>query len=102
MKVQLLISLALVVLPVQAKIEQDRFVFSDWQMLSNDVILLPNPPRHPAQLSESDLGAVLVCRTGSGQLIQERVVTSELLYAAIERGMFLFCTKGRASFWYTQ
>lgn len=96
MKAQLLIWLMLLALPVQAKTEHERFMFSDWQVLSNEIVILPHPPRRPVQLTASDLGAILVCRPVSGRQIYERIVTREFLDSVVEKGVLIYCAKDGA------
>ncbi|OGG70960.1 hypothetical protein A3I99_00690 [Candidatus Kaiserbacteria bacterium RIFCSPLOWO2_02_FULL_45_11b] len=101
MKAQLLISLALVALPVQAKIDHNKLIFSDWELLSKDVIVLPNFPRYPVQLYPNDLGAVMACRMASGRIIHDGVVTKAVLHLAVNGGL-VYCAAGQSRFWFPE
>lgn len=94
MKNQLLLWLALAALPVQAKIEHNRFVYRDWQIMSKEIVLLSDSPDNPTEIRSSDLGARLACRTVSGKLNLEGVVTREFLTIVKERELVAYCVEG--------
>jgi hypothetical protein len=96
MKAQLLLWLALAAFPVQAKMEHERFVYRDWQIISKEVIVLPQPPYHPKIISLDDIGSRLVCQTSSGRLFDEGIVTLPFIVRATEKQMAIFCLGGRA------
>lgn len=94
MKGQLLLVLALAAMPVQAKMEHYGLAFKDWEILSRELLVLPDSWFYAVKITQRHLGFDLVCRGDSDELIFKGVIDEEILHDVEEKKLLVFCTQG--------